>query len=129
MLLDALTLESGLGFQFLGIPPKGELADSFYFELDGGIISFQFLGIPPKGERNYRELNYAICERFCEFPISRDPPEGGTISRFSTSTSALLGFPISRDPPEGGTCFEGTTKPTVTNLFPISRDPPEGGTE
>ena len=40
------------GFQFLGIPPKGELEDedTFAGEYDSG--SFQFLGIPPKGERS-----------------------------------------------------------------------------
>jgi len=41
------------------------------------------------------------------FPISRDPPEGGT------STGKLDGvprfeFPISRDPPEGGTPIRHT---------------------
>jgi len=36
-------------------------------------------------------------------------------------------FPISRDPPEGGTgCLNLTLKDDYT--FPISRDPPEGGT-
>ena len=40
------------GFQFLGIPPKGEL--------DGGII-------------RAKEVNAK------SFPISRDPPEGGTV--------------------------------------------------
>ena len=38
------------------------------------------------------------------FPISRDPPEGGT-----RTWSFLWGegdeFPISRDPPEGGTGY------------------------
>ena len=36
-------------------------------------------------------------------------------------------FPISRDPPEGGTCAV-PEEDLVENLFPISRDPPEGGT-
>ena len=40
---------------------------------------------------------------YWQFPISRDPPEGGT----GSVRDALLGlpnkFPISRDPPEGGT--------------------------
>ena len=37
------------------------------------------------------------------FPISRDPPEGGTdeIEMFAGFDGSL--FPISRDPPEGGT--------------------------
>ena len=44
------------------------------------------------------------------------------------------GFPISRDPPEGGTasttCFDNLVAALSVegNLFPISRDPPEGGT-
>jgi len=37
---------------------------------------FQFLGIPPKGELLKEDLNRAH-ERVV-FPISRDPPEGGT---------------------------------------------------
>ena len=43
-------LRWGESFQFLGIPPKGELADpSTWAGTDS--VSFQFLGIPPKGER------------------------------------------------------------------------------
>ena len=39
-----------------------------------------------------------------KFPISRDPPEGGTLTE-TFLVRALNGpFPISRDPPEGGTC-------------------------
>ena len=63
------------------------------------------------------------------FPISRDPPEGGTPTLI-TMSSAGSPFPISRNPPEGG-----TMKYTVAEFlqdkgceFPISRDPPEGGT-
>ena len=61
------------------------------------------------------------------FPISRDPPEGGTHLIFIVNLQLLM-FPISRDPPEGGTCRSkrGVLKPTLR--FPISRDPPEGGT-
>jgi len=36
-------------------------------------------------------------------------------------------FPISRDPPEGGTRWENGS-PLPAAAFPISRDPPEGGT-
>ena len=65
-----------------------------------------------------------------EFPISRDPPEGGTGSRASEDRfSRNRVFPISRDPPEGGTTLQ--VKDTFTypfTSFPISRDPPEGGT-
>ena len=38
------------------------------------------------------------------FPISRDPPEGGTLGGSGdTERGRPGGFPISRDPPEGGT--------------------------
>ena len=37
-------------------------------------------------------------------------------------------FPISRDPPEGGTRFQNGQTVVVEIWFPISRDPPEGGT-
>ena len=40
--------------------------------------SFQFLGIPPKGEQYYPVLQEV--ENQCKFPISRDPPEGGTFN-------------------------------------------------
>jgi len=41
-----------------------------------------------------------------------------------------LRFPISRDPPEGGTAEDhfGMGLEELLELFPISRDPPEGGT-
>ena len=62
------------------------------------------------------------------FPISRDPPEGGTKGTLKPCPFALLTFPISRDPPEGGTSHVYTLRVT-RETFPISRDPPEGGTE
>ena len=37
------------------------------------------------------------------FPISRDPPEGGTSSGRLLNLDVFFSFPISRDPPEGGT--------------------------
>ena len=86
-----------------------------------------------------------------EFPISRDPPEGGTphlteVAKWLSSFQFLgippkgeqekksiwymlrLLFPISRDPPEGGTTFSRIPAKPVIEVFPISRDPPEGGT-
>ena len=48
-----------------------------------------------------------------EFPISRDPPEGGT-RRWPLKPPNLAGFPISRDPPEGGT---GGALPGMTPGF------------
>ena len=111
---------------------------------------FQFLGIPPKGEPRF---DHRVKRRLYEFPISRDPPEGGTIDLIKLHPLIGLEFPISRDPPEGGTSVE-TNKDTKGSLkcfqflgippkgepssipdipfwcleFPISRDPPEGGT-
>jgi len=38
-----------------------------------------------------------------KFPISRDPPEGGTTNKQYFRSLTLPSFPISRDPPEGGT--------------------------
>ena len=38
-------------FQFLGIPPKGELSIDGSTVLCAYYFSFQFLGIPPKGEQ------------------------------------------------------------------------------
>ena len=97
--------------------------------------------------------NYQLAHQYLQFPISRDPPEGGT--RISAITSSphhevcfqFLGippkgeqdweeednpwdseFPISRDPPEGGT-FLGKACCKHSYRFPISRDPPEGGTD
>ena len=39
------------GFQFLGIPPKGERQLPSETDLVAQPGRFQFLGIPPKGER------------------------------------------------------------------------------
>ena len=61
------------------------------------------------------------------FPISRDPPEGGT-SNLISIVNLPFGFPISRDPPEGGTSSIKLQEELELPLFPISRDPPEGGT-
>ena len=87
------------------------------------------------------------------FPISRDPPEGGTCQVPFDGPPVWNPFPISRDPPEGGTsamlmlsanmnyCFQFLGIPPKgepyqmvrrwslhDSGFPISRDPPEGGT-
>ena len=87
--------------------------------------SFQFLGIPPKGERcrPVRKNPAGI-----QFPISRDPPEGGTNTWVSRGRLFHVMFPISRDPPEGGTAVKNLLTALVYIRFPISRDPPEGGT-
>ena len=62
-----------------------------------------------------------------KFPISRDPPEGGTAVLHDSMPLSWLLFPISRDPPEGGTSII-YKECLMKALFPISRDPPEGGT-
>ena len=63
------------------------------------------------------------------FPISRDPPEGGTGNYSQDVAGAnLIMFPISRDPPEGGTKCKCLYNVSQNITFPISRDPPEGGT-
>jgi len=63
---------------------------------------------------------------YVSFPISRDPPEGGT-SRCEYIRHLARVFPISRDPPEGGTGIS-SLRQVEKPPFPISRDPPEGGT-
>ena len=112
-------------FQFLGIPPKGELALQIYaagrwhgFPIsrdppEGGTVAihmpmtlsrgFQFLGIPPKGEHEPTRTKGGAMN--APFPISRDPPEGGTPINIDDIKLLVLLFPISRDPPEGGTSF------------------------
>ena len=88
------------------------------------------------------------------FPISRDPPKGGTMNPMDRLWLSIIGeFPISRDPPEGGTAFARSSWSSTASscfqflgippkgerslslkegvmytMFPISRDPPEGGT-
>ena len=47
----------------------------------------------------------------------------------SPISATVFKFPISRDPPEGGTCIRCLPSRIGSGLlFPISRDPPEGGT-
>ena len=100
------------------------------------------------------DLSKSNCSRAAAFPISRDPPEGGTDDPTIKHEVEAVGFPISRDPPEGGTlsiinggtgsntkCFQFLgippkgeldflleVHPELVKMFPISRDPPEGGT-
>ena len=63
------------------------------------------------------------------FPISRDPPEGGTIERAKADLAAALeGFQFLGIPPKGEQQDTGKKLPPDPKLFPISRDPPEGGT-
>ena len=57
--------------------------------------SFQFLGIPPKGEHSSDD-DYNYYDPASKFPISRDPPEGGTfttpLTRGSSSNVYVSNF-------------------------------------
>ena len=86
--------------------------------------SFQFLGIPPKGELLIKEEGTASGEVM--FPISRDPPEGGTSWVVLQEGYRTL-FPISRDPPEGGTLPYRDRKNTQEkSCFQFLGIPPKG---
>ena len=70
--------------------------------MEGGeapLESFQFLGIPPKGEL-VAPVAYAsaVLDRF---PISRDPPEGGTSSWIGFRTGGPSSFQFLGIPPKG----------------------------
>ena len=80
-------------------PEGGTLLPFFCPNLNG--LSFQFLGIPPKGEQKSTEVP-RLTLGHPQFPISRDPPEGGT-EDIAVTLVGFVKFPISRDPPEGGT--------------------------
>ena len=61
--------------------------------------SFQFLGIPPKGEL---EVDFRYDPESIEFPISRDPPEGGTSTlSFLWCCTCTSGFQFLGIPPKG----------------------------
>jgi len=72
-------------------------------------------------------MKYTKQQVLRSFPISRDPPEGGTLKVVGAYRHGFL-FPISRDPPEGGTLELQRQEEANRRKFPISRDPPEGGT-
>ena len=60
------------------------------------------------------------------FPISRDPPEGGTEELVITDGTVPEKFPISRDPPEGGTPSSPETVATEYWCFQFLGIPPKG---
>ena len=60
------------------------------------------------------------------FPISRDPPEGGTCHD-PDSIKQGTRFQFLVIPPKGERHFWVSLR-TELNVFPVSRDPPEGGT-
>ena len=60
---------------------------------------FQFLGIPPKGELEFGSL---VMNTLVLFPISRDPPEGGTyLIAAPYCDSRRDGFQFLGIPPKG----------------------------
>ena len=64
------------------------------------------------------------------FPISRDPPEGGTPSNLPIVFRSARGFQFLGIPPKGERRKTAEIERAKVELeFPISRDPPEGGTD
>ena len=61
------------------------------------------------------------------FPISRDPPEGGTFPVNCTTSHLDWCFQFLGIPPKGEHAL-GCKGKSGFHWFPISRDPPEGGT-
>ena len=114
------------GFQFLGIPPKGEPEPVPWTVHQGGVAGgFQFLGIPPKGEQGSRLSGSLVAGSFQFLGI---PPKGEHRSRSTTSIwwPGCSLFPISRDPPEGGTCSTGFQAKPSLNRFQFLGIPPKG---
>ena len=73
-----------------------------------------------------RQLRRA--KALAKFPISRDPPEGGT-SYLHLSSGLLERFQFLGIPPKGELAMAiMITTRGRQYMFPISRDPPEGGT-
>ena len=66
--------------------------------MSNSINCFQFLGIPPKGEpiRGSPRASATV-----KFPISRDPPEGGTLGQLTPNSMYFLGFQFLGIPPKG----------------------------
>ena len=58
---------------------------------------FQFLGIPPKGEQEEFTMQAVFLRKF---PISRDPPEGGT-NKEGLEAHQRPGFQFLGIPPKG----------------------------
>ena len=87
------------------------------------IQCFQFPGIPPKGEL-LAELGFTGADFM--FPISRDPPEGGTDWMLNNLTWEAIPFPISRDPPEGGTFIRLAQTIGYEPCFQFPGIPPKG---
>ena len=108
-------------FQFLGIPPKGELKE--HGDDPRASRCFQFLGIPPKREPvlSVAKVFNPRCFQFLGIPPKGEPSGTEHSSRYSASS-----FPISRDPPEGGT--QGSLFPATVGIrgFQFLGIPPKG---
>ena len=63
------------------------------------------------------------------FPISRDPPAGGTGHGCPRWVTDLPEFPISRDPPEGGTTLRSRFCVPLGVSFQFLGIPPKGELE
>jgi len=76
-----------------------------------GSLCFQFLGIPPKGEREIVPINTDKVRELL-FPISRDPPEGGTLNNLDwQAVPAGVGcFQFLGIPPKGERRLDGSLR-------------------
>ena len=114
-------------FQFLGIPPKGELKPPCSVRLVQQVGNrFQFLGIPPKGEHHIHPLMIHPAAQALVFPISRDPPEGGTINWHSISATVLRSFQFLGIPPKGELNFRAIWSSFDQDGFQFLGIPPKG---
>ena len=85
-------------FQFLGIPPKGELTPTT--TLLEFTSSFQFLGIPPKGEQSPNSQSKS--PRKTGFQFLGIPPKGErTQGAIGVLAPLVLGFQFLGIPPKG----------------------------
>ena len=108
-------------------PPEGGTGWFFYLPKGAHYWGFQFLGIPPKGELVTNSIREAY-ECYRAFPISRDPPEGGTSTALGPYDQTVPGFQFLGIPPKGEHLSGAQGMLGELTPFPISRDPPEGGT-
>ena len=84
-------------FQFLGIPPKGELFPGCHIDMWRN--RFQFLGIPPKGEQGLR-INLQLFHLF-SFQFLGIPPKGEQPMVENMYSLAILRFQFLGIPPKG----------------------------
>ena len=68
--------------------------------MEGAFLCFQCLGIPPKGE--LLRIHLLRLDDPTMFPISRDPPEGGTLTvDVLLNPFVTIGFQFLGIPPKG----------------------------